>query len=302
MAEWSPARRHSFIVSVLRAGTRRWPAKYETLAAAKTEKKKNKKTGREAQHYFCTGCGEDFPAKEVQVNHKEPVVSVEDGFISWDTFIERLYCSKNNLEVLCRACHKEITKKENELRKKYKNTPHKETYQCWRDMKGRCFNPNSARYYTHGARGITVCDEWKDSFEAFFNDMGRKPEGMSLDRIDNDGNYTKENCRWATSKEQANNRRTNILITFGEDTLTVQQWADSLGISFACLQKRLSKWSLEKALSPEYFGNQHVPEEIKKEILSLYSSKEYTQKQLANIYGVSQGAISKWVVEQRKTK
>ena len=118
MAEWTEARRHSFIVSTLRAGTKRWPPKWATLEAAKTEKKKNRKTGREAQHYFCTGCGEDFPAKEVTVDHIDPVVDPETGFVSWDVFIERLFCSEDNLQVLCKECHKLKSALERKQRKK----------------------------------------------------------------------------------------------------------------------------------------------------------------------------------------
>lgn len=110
--EWTPARKKAFIVSVLRSGTRRWPPKYETLNDAKTEKKINVATGRLAQHYKCKKCKKDFPAKQVQVDHKEPVVDPKTGFTTWDSFIERLFCEKNNLQVLCTTCHDLKTKKE----------------------------------------------------------------------------------------------------------------------------------------------------------------------------------------------
>lgn len=79
------------------------------------------------------------------------------------------------------------------------------TYHCWRNLRRRCDDPSNNRYSTYGARGITYCDRWK-SYENFLEDMGRKPEGMVLDRIDNDGPYCKENCRWATLKQSANNK------------------------------------------------------------------------------------------------
>ncbi len=90
----------------------------------------------------------------------------------------------------------------------------KQLYAIWSEMNSRCFNKNAAPYHSYGALGITVCDAWRrgrpgdDGFFNFFQDVGNPPEGLSLDRVDNDGNYEPENVRWATRKEQALNRRT----------------------------------------------------------------------------------------------
>ncbi len=101
---WTPARRKAFIISVLRSGTRRWPPKYETLNAAKTEKKVNPKSGRIAQHFVCNICKQEFVAKDVEVDHIIPVANA-DGFTTWDSFVENLYCGTENLQVVCKPCH-----------------------------------------------------------------------------------------------------------------------------------------------------------------------------------------------------
>ena len=124
-------------------------------------------------------------------------------------------------------------------------------YRAWNGMKQRCFNPNHKRYSDYGGRGITVCDRWLNSFENFFADMGTKPSPKhSLDRIDNDGDYSAENCRWATKAEQQNNQRNNKpLITIGKETYTIVQWENKMGYGARVIQGRLNLgWSEYKAV------------------------------------------------------
>jgi len=123
-------------------------------------------------------------------------------------------------------------------------------YIAWQDMKTRCFNPNYKRYPNWGGRGITVCDRWLNSSENFLADMGLKPTVKhSLDRINNDGDYCPENCRWATKAEQQNNRRINRLITINDVTLTIAQWTTEKGYGRTVIQCRLDLgWSEYKAV------------------------------------------------------
>lgn len=114
-------------------------------------------------------------------------------------------------------------------------------YKVWASMKNRCYNPKDRRsWLPYGGRGITICERWRNSFAAFLADMGRRPSPQhQLDRIDNDGPYCPENCRWATRKEQANNRRNNHFITHDGVTLTLTQWAERTGIPYGTLKARL---------------------------------------------------------------
>ena len=117
--EWTEGRIRSFITSTLRAGSRRWPPKYETLNSSRTDKKINVKTGRLAQHYRCAKCKEEFTSKDVEVDHIKPVIDPKKGFVSWDDYIKRLFCTEDNMQTLCKPCHLAKTKLEKEISKKY---------------------------------------------------------------------------------------------------------------------------------------------------------------------------------------
>ena len=118
-------------------------------------------------------------------------------------------------------------------------------YQAWIDIKHRCFNPNHKRYSDYGGRGISMCDRWKNSFEDFLADMGSRPTAKhSLDRIDNNADYSPKNCKWSTKAEQDNNKRNNHLITIDDVTLTIAQWAKKMGFGKKVIGDRLKLgWS-----------------------------------------------------------
>lgn len=123
------------------------------------------------------------------------------------------------------------------------------TYKIWLAMNHRCSNPNDKRYDRYGGRGIAVCERWKD-FKNFLADMGEQPRGLSIDRIDNDGPYAPDNCRWASHKQQANNRSSNRIITHNGKTQTLAQWADELGMAWEALDYRFRRgWSVARALT-----------------------------------------------------
>ena len=125
-------------------------------------------------------------------------------------------------------------------------------YEVWRHMIERCQDSKRKDWPRYGGRGIVVCQRWRDSFPAFYEDMGPRPTpAHSIDRINNDGNYEPGNCRWATVAEQASNKSNNRYLTFDGQTLTVSQWARKLGIKVDVLNLRLShyNWTVERALT-----------------------------------------------------
>ena len=125
-------------------------------------------------------------------------------------------------------------------------------YQEWRDIKKRCYNHGSRNFKDYGGRGITVCTEWLNSFEAF-RDWALANgycDDLTIDRIDNNGPYCPENCRWLTMKEQGNNKRSNRVLTYRDKSQTMTQWAEELNISYDALKKRISYgWNVERALT-----------------------------------------------------
>jgi hypothetical protein len=123
-------------------------------------------------------------------------------------------------------------------------------YSSWSKMLNRCSDPNHRMWKRYGGRGITVCERW-NSFKLFLEDMGPMPAPkFTIERINNDGNYEPGNCRWATRKEQGNNRYTNRLLTHDGKTLTIMQWAEVTGIRFGVIWDGLDRgWPVAEALT-----------------------------------------------------
>jgi hypothetical protein len=125
-------------------------------------------------------------------------------------------------------------------------------YVAWIRMVQRCEDRNTKDYHRYGGRGISVCEKWRRSYVAFLKDMGRKPSlSHSLDRIDNSGCYSPENCRWATPTQQARNRRSNKMITHNGEVRCLAEWAELLGFEYKLVRMRMWKngWSFKKAIS-----------------------------------------------------
>lgn len=122
------------------------------------------------------------------------------------------------------------------------------TWRVWSGMKTRCDNKNNDNYKYYGGRGITYCERW-ESFGNFYKDMGERPYGMTLDRINVNGNYEPGNVKWSSPKEQANNRRRNHFISYKGETKTLTEWSRKLGISTRGLTMRINKWGIEEAFT-----------------------------------------------------
>lgn len=134
-------------------------------------------------------------------------------------------------------------------------------YQAWCNMRARCYKPSYRSYQRYGGRGIGVCQRWRESFENFLTDVGPKPSpNHSLGRIDNDGDYCPENCRWETQAEQSLNTSRKRLITYRGVTKHLFEWATELGLTAECLRGRFRQgWSLDDAMRPQTYHRWNSP-------------------------------------------
>lgn len=151
---------------------------------------------------------------------------------------------KSGASMSCGCLNKDIITKHSMVK-----TPE---YKCWLSMKGRCLNPSYKQYPAYGGRGIKVCSKWLESFQSFFSDMGFKPSpSHSLDRLNNDEDYTADNCRWSTLSEQINNRRSTIYLILDGTVKPLGYWADEFNIKPNVLWDRvfLCHQTVEEALT-----------------------------------------------------
>lgn len=159
-----------------------------------------------------------------------------------NTSVVRTYPLLKGITQSCGCLNREISTKHGML-----GTPE---YTSWQAMLARCTCPGDSSYHRYGAKGIRICNRWVGSFKNFYADMGPRPQGRTLDRIDNAKGYSPENCRWATPRQQSNNAGFNRHLSMNDQTLTVAQWARKLGICYGTLISRVYKgWSDKKALT-----------------------------------------------------
>lgn len=170
------------------------------------------------------------------------------------------------------------------------------TYACWRSMMNRCNRKDNASYEYYGGRGITYCKRW-ESFENFFADMGLRPDDKTLDRKNNDKGYSKENCRWATPKEQVRNRRDNSYVIFKGEKKLLCELAEDHGLPNSLVRGRLyrSGWTLEQALE--------IEDQPRKPKLYEYKGKLKTAVQLAKEHNITRHTFyyrieSGWSLEE----
>lgn len=178
----------------------------------------------------------------------------------------------------CRKCTSYVTNQIHGM----SNT---KVYHCWESMKSRCYRQKDKSYSRYGGRGIKICDRWLNSFENFLEDMGEPNKNETLDRIDNDGDYTPENCRWADSKTQSNNRRNTTKLTLGEVTHSLSKWSEITGIRADCIRSRLEDgWSIEEALKR--------PAKARNKRIITFNGVTHSISEWAKITGLSKSCLS----------
>lgn len=198
-----------------------------------------------------------------------------------------------------RTCGHDLSERRSAARRDHGLTYTVEWY-TWSGMSARCYNPNSASYGRYGGRGIRVCDRWrgKNGFRNFYEDMGKRPSDKhSINRIDNDGNYTLKNCEWATDTEQANNKSSNRRLTLGDETHTLTEWARIKSTKPHVFYNRLNAgWSVEKTLTTparvNVMNRRLTADEVREIKAWLRDNPAKKDVDIAGVYGVSIDTIA----------
>lgn len=181
------------------------------------------------------------------------VLSVEGGFAlcacscGSDTFKCRVSNLRNGSTKSCGCLRREVG-----VRTRTHGQTKTNLYKNWQQMLSRCNNPMDKSYTNYGGRGITVCNRWEDSFENFALDVGQRPgPNFSLDRKDNNGPYSPENCRWATKTQQSRNRRCALQVTIGQETKSLKEWCDKFGVNYWTAYGRIKRlgWTGDDAVT-----------------------------------------------------
>lgn len=164
-----------------------------------------------------------------------------------------------NLFALCEEA-KRLVRPPRQQKSEFSGRSKHPLYHTWIQMKGRCAKKENPQFHHYGGRGIKVCDRWLSSFEAFSSDMGPREPGMSLDRIDVNGNYEPSNCRWASSREQNENRRDTVFLEIEGKRYKRAELARQSGRSLKTLNRRARNgMTLEEVVSPENAGHKYLP-------------------------------------------
>lgn len=199
----------------------------------------------------------------------------------------------------CGCLKEEVSHKTNYKTLRYDNI---RMYDIWKSMKERCLNPNNFEYRSYGGRGITVCDEWQKNFSNFYNWAIKNgySSSLTIDRINVNGNYEPSNCRWATHKQQARNKRNNHFITYNGETKTLIEWSEIFSILKSTLCERLRNgWSVEKALlTTSEEGKKH---NIRK-VICITTNKIFNSvKEAGEFYNIDRSGITKCCKGKLKT-
>lgn len=173
------------------------------------------------------------------------------------------YSIKANKTKSCGCIRREKTIQRNRAGAKYPQEERESRlYSIWQGIYARTAYPSQKAYKDYGGRGITICDEWKNNFYAFkeWALNNGYANGLTIERIDNNGNYCPENCKWITKGEQNNNQRSNIIIEYRGETHTAAQWADIMGIKHSAIYKRIHKNNSPENVLKEYIKKQNINE------------------------------------------